>query len=179
MNDVVFCSQGARCLFATHYHALAQDLAKSPSNATRISAWHMGAVVGEGDAVRFTYELTPGPAPLGSVSFFLFSNCLPILTFCLIQCAMNVARIAGFPADLLKRAKDVADKSALSGALASAPDGVNDGMNEPAACEEPLSEEEAALVQRLTSDPVVCGEAEADEAWVESLIETQKLCVRL
>ena len=59
----------------------------------------MGAVVGEGDAVRFTYELTVGPAPLGS-------------------CAMNVARIAGFPADLLKRAKDVADKSALSGALA-------------------------------------------------------------
>ena len=47
------------------------------------------------------------------------------------------------------------------------------------ACEEPLSEEEAALVRRLTSDPVVCGEAEADEAWVESLIETQKLCVRL
>ena len=160
MNDIVSCSQGARCLFATHYHALAQDLAKSPSNATRISAWHMGAVVGEGDAVRFTYELTPGPAPLGS-------------------CAMNVARIAGFPADLLKRAKDVADKSALSGALASAPEGVNDGMNEPAACEEPLSEEEAALVRRLTSDPVVCGEAEADEAWVESLIETQKLCLRL
>ena len=52
-------------------------------------------------------------------------------------------------------------------------------MNEPAACEEPLSEEEAALVQRLTSDPVVCGEAEADEAWLESLIETQKLCLRL
>ena len=155
----MFNSQGARCLFATHYHALAQDLAKSPSNATRISAWHMGAVVGEGDAVRFTYELTPGPAPLGS-------------------CAMNVARIAGFPADLLKRAKDVADKSALSGALASAPEGVNDGVKTPA-CEEPLSEEEAALVRRLTSDPVVCGEAEADEAWVESLIETQKLCLRL
>ena len=119
----------------------------------------MGAVVGEGDAVRFTYELTPGPAPLGS-------------------CAMNVARIAGFPADLLKRAKDVADKSALSGALASAPEGAIDGMTTPA-CEEPLSEEEEALVRRLTSDPVVCGEAEADEAWVESLIETQKLCVRL
>ena len=154
MNDIVSCSQGARCLFATHYHALAQDLAKSPSNATRISAWHMGAVVGEGDAVRFTYELTLGPAPLGS-------------------CAMNVARIAGFPADLLKRAKDVADKSALSGALASAPEGVNEGVNEP------LSEEEAALVRRLTSDPVVCGEAVGDEAWVESLIETQKLCLRL
>ena len=91
---------------------------------------------------------------------------------------MNVARIAGFPADLLKRAKDVADKSALSGALASAPEGVDDGVDE-AACEEPLSEEEAALVRRLTSDPVVCGEAEADEAWLESLIETQKLCVRL
>ena len=119
----------------------------------------MGAVVGEGDAVRFTYELTPGPAPLGS-------------------CAMNVARIAGFPADLLKRAKDVADKSALSGALASAPEGVNDGVDEPA-CEEPLSEEEAALVRRLTSDPVVLSERIADEAWVESLIETQKLCVRL
>jgi hypothetical protein len=138
----------------------------------------MGAVVGEGDAVRFTYELTLGPAPLGSVSFFLFSNCLPILTFCLIQCAMNVARIAGFPADLLKRAKDVADRSALSGALASAPEGVDDGVDTPV-CEEPLSEEEAALVRRLTSDPVVCGEAEADEAWLESLIETQKLCVRL
>ena len=86
---------------------------------------------------------------------------------------MNVARIAGFPADLLKRAKDVADKSALSGALASAPEDVNDGVDTP------LSEEEAALVRRLTSDPVVGGEAEADEAWVESLIETQKLCVRL
>jgi DNA mismatch repair ATPase MutS len=76
MNDVVSCAQGARCLFATHYHALAQDLAKSPSNATRISAWHMGAVVGEGDAVRFTYELTPGPAPLGSCAvstFFILS----------------------------------------------------------------------------------------------------------
>ena len=109
--------------------------------------------------MRFTYELTVGPAPLGS-------------------CAMNVARIAGFPADLLKRAKDVADKSALSGARASAPEGVDDGVDEPA-CEEPLSEEEAALVRRLTSDPVVLGERITDEAWVESLIETQKLCLRL
>ena len=105
---------GARCLFATHYHQLSTDLRLDRPHVdqsadpvvARVHAAHMmaqavpanpnginGGGVSGAD-IRFCYRLGAGPAPLGS-------------------CAMNVARIAGFPPHLLARAAQVADTMRL------------------------------------------------------------------
>ena len=214
--------RGSRCLFATHYHALAADLAADPAaessegiseeiseeiresvRARGVSEFHMGAVVVDprGDRtpddtepeVAFTYELSPGPAPLGS-------------------CAMHAAKIAGFPPFILEAARAVSDRSALSkGALAEPPPhsrGASrvfaskgkrrDGGRPPASGAEPvpsdtvpsdplpdspdseaLTEAEFAILRRLTNDPVLRGDpdAVADGAWLASIAELQATCV--
>ena len=213
--------RGSRCLFATHYHALAADLAADPAaessegiseeiseeiresvRARGVSEFHMGAVVVDprGDRtpdntepeVAFTYELSPGPAPLGS-------------------CAMHAAKIAGFPPFILEAARAVSDRSALSkGALAEPPPhsrGASrvfaskgkrrDGGRPPASGAEPvpsdplpdspalteasieaLTEAEFAILCRLTNDPVLRGDpdAVADGAWLASIAELQATC---
>ena len=143
--------------------------------------------------VAFTYELSPGPAPLGS-------------------CAMHAAKIAGFPPFILEAARAVSDRSALSkGALAEPPPhsrGASrvfaskgkrrDGGRPPASGAEPvpsdplpdspalteasieaLTEAEFAILRRLTNDPVLRGDpdAVADGAWLASIAELQATCV--
>jgi len=212
--------RGSRCLFATHYHALAADLARdlesressregisdegisdegisdegiSESIVRRrgVAEFHMGAVIvdprNDGDdtndddgntpEVSFTYELAPGPAPLGS-------------------CAMNAAKIAGFPPLIVQAARAVADRSALSkGALAEPSRAVVSASSvlrssrrrpppavDPAALTEAsteaLTEAEFAILRRLTNDPVLRGDpgAVADGAWLASIAELQATC---
>ena len=205
--------RGSRCLFATHYHALAADLARdlesressregisdegisdegiSESIVRRrgVAEFHMGAVIvdprndgddtnddGNAPEVSFTYELAPGPAPLGS-------------------CAMNAAKIAGFPPLIVEAARAVADRSALSkGALAEPsravvstssvlrdevrwrpPPGVDPVPSPDSAA---LTEAEFAILRRLTNDPVLRGDpgAVADGAWLASIAELQATC---
>lgn len=78
IHDVV----GARCLFASHYHELAALAERLPALALR----HLSARQWQGELV-FLHEVAPGSAP-GSFG-------------------IDVARLAGVPAEVLQRAGEI------------------------------------------------------------------------
>ncbi|XP_010556697.1 PREDICTED: DNA mismatch repair protein MSH6 [Tarenaya hassleriana] len=73
-----------RGMFSTHYHRLSVDHQTNP----KVSLWHMGCEVGRGEGgveeVTFLYRLRPGACPKSY--------------------GVNVARLAGLPDSVLKRA---------------------------------------------------------------------------
>lgn len=200
---------GARCLFATHYHQLAADLRLSSGSSgpaaydtigTRVRAAHMMALArpvspqtlssappgggrGSGDGmgvrgggvvaaavedIRFCYRLAPGPAPLGS-------------------CALNVARIAGFPQHLLSRAALVADTTRRVKKSREQPEGrprvpllqaplLPPG---PPPQQHPrLGDEALRCVRDLVGDPVVgrVSGAVGDDAWAGGFFALWQRC---
>ena len=78
-----------RVFFATHYHELANDLARDPETGKSFIARHIGVSSLRPGSIRMKFKLETGPAPLGS-------------------CALHVARLAGFPPGILTRAAHVA-----------------------------------------------------------------------
>ena len=66
-----------RVFFATHYHELANDLARDPETGKSFIARHIGVSSLRPGSIRMKFKLETGPAPLGS-------------------CALHVARLAGF-----------------------------------------------------------------------------------
>lgn len=80
--EAIHDSIGARCLFATHYHELAGLAGRLPSLALR----SLGARQWKGGLV-FLHQVEPGAAP-GSFG-------------------LDVARLAGVPADVLARAAEI------------------------------------------------------------------------
>lgn len=210
---------GARCLFATHYHQLVMDLglpsySSSPSDClpappsssshggrggggavgTRVHVAHMMALarrpaphglaaavaMGKQSAeaaedIRFCYRLAPGPAPLGS-------------------CAMNVARIAGFPEHLLRRAAHVVENARL---VPTKSKGGDAGRVTPPPPPPPrlnqrqqqgqgqgwrqLGEEALGCLRALVSDPLVGGVpgAVGDDAWAGGFYTLWLRCKQL
>ena len=138
-------SSSARVLFATHYHDLIQDLSACDvaENAPQHSfkAYHIGVESTRG-ALRFTYKLERGAAPLGS-------------------CALNVARLAGFPPGILTRAAHVAHTVNFNRASGAAVDGDNRAISSYVPPEKLLSQREHVALHALCSDAAVCGDAEA------------------
>ena len=78
-----------RVLFATHYHELANDLARDAETGKSFATHHIGVSSLRPGSIRMKFKLETGPAPLGS-------------------CALHVARLAGFPPGILTRAAHVA-----------------------------------------------------------------------
>ena len=128
-----------RVLFATHYHNLADELKKSDSE---VDAWcvekHIGVKSIPAGGLRFTYKLEDGPAPLGS-------------------CALNVARLAGFPPGILTRASHVA-KTVKFTRTSGTEDRRASSYQPPSQLLEP---KEHVSFSRLVADPAVIGDAEA------------------
>ena len=151
--------KGTRCLFATHYHRLAEDV-KTTASVPRgaVAAWHLSAETtggggGGGDGgprtVRFTRALAPGPAPLGS-------------------CAMNVASLAGVPAKLLRRAEDVANAWKRGEGVPRVREEASEGT---------LGGDARACFDALAADPVVSAApgAAADVAWARRIFALWRL----
>ena len=156
-----------RCLFATHFHQLAEDVGDDRG----VVAAHMAAATtaregnGNGNGgggggggcfsdITFEYKLTPGPAPLGS-------------------CALNVARLAGFPEKVLKNAAEVASSSRTFIPRPKRP--------RPAVAAEapgPLSPEAWQCFKEVVTDPAVRGVpgAVADDAWARKFYALWKRC---
>ena len=176
-------SMGARCLFATHYHGLARDV--GPTRGAAVAHMTADAVrrrVEERDTppgwthhpeeVHFRYRLAPGPAPLGS-------------------CAMNVARIAGFPLRLLRRAARVADAMRVGGGGRG--EGESESKSDASrrcrpsrrADDDPpvvtLSDEALRCARALATDPVVGAVpgAVGDDAWAGGFFALWQRCGRL
>ena len=128
-----------RVLFATHYHNLADELKKSDSE---VDAWcvekHIGVKSIPAGGLRFTYKLEDGPAPLGS-------------------CALNVARLAGFPPGILTRASHVAETVKFT-RTSGTEDRRASSYQPPSQLLEP---KEHVSFSRLVADPAVIGDAEA------------------
>jgi len=126
-------------LFATHYHNLANELKKS--NDSEVDACvekHIGVKSIPAGGLRFTYKLEDGPAPLGS-------------------CALNVARLAGFPPGILTRASHVA-KTVKFTRTSGEEDRRASSYQPPSELLEP---KEHVSFSRLVADPAVIGDAEA------------------
>jgi len=126
-------------LFATHYHNLANELKKS--NDSEVDACvekHIGVKSIPAGGLRFTYKLEDGPAPLGS-------------------CALNVARLAGFPPGILTRASHVAQTVKFT--RTSGEEDRRASSYQPPS--ELLEPKEHVSFSRLVADPAVIGDAEA------------------
>lgn len=129
-----------RVLFATHYHNLADELKKSSDS--EVDAWcvekHIGVKSIPAGGLRFTYKLEDGPAPLGS-------------------CALNVARLAGFPPGILTRAGHVA-KTVKFTRTSGTEDRRASSYQPPSQL---LAPKEHVSFSRLVADPAIIGDAEA------------------
>jgi len=129
-------SPASRVFFATHYHDLVDDL--SGAENASFKPYHIGVESVQG-ALRFTYKLENGPAPLGS-------------------CALNVARLAGFPPGILTRAAHVAQTVNFNRASTSLDgDRLVSSFVAPA---ELLTQREHVALHALCSDCAVCGDVE-------------------
>jgi len=124
-----------RTLFATHYHELIKDLAGVVAAENAFVSCHIG-VQNIDRMLRMMYKLEPGGAPLGS-------------------CALNVARLAGFPPGILTRASHVAQTVNFS---RNAQTGAASTYEPPDAL---LTNDEHVAFSLLVSDPAVVGDAEA------------------
>ena len=168
---------GARCLFATHYHALAADVRASGGAGERATARHMGAVV-DGTIgtnasdrsvarVRFTYRLEPGPAPLGS-------------------CAAHAATLAGFPEGVLRRAAEVASGAGGPSRNVNTPKTTPKTTPTlpptlPPTLRGVMREDAFRCFEALAADPVVEGVpgAAGDDAWAAEFFALWTRCARL
>ena len=168
---------GARCLFATHYHALAADVRASGGAGERATARHMGAVV-DGTIgtnasdrsvarVRFTYRLEPGPAPLGS-------------------CAAHAATLAGFPEGVLRRAAEVASGAGVPSRNVKTPKTTPKTTPTlpptlPPTLRGVMREDAFRCFEALAADPVVEGVpgAAGDDAWAAEFFALWTRCARL
>ena len=164
---------GARCLFATHYHALAADVRASGGAGERATERHMGAVV-DGTIgtnasdrsvarVRFTYRLEPGPAPLGS-------------------CAAHAATLAGFPEGVLRRAAEVASGAGGPSRNVKTPKTTPTlPPTLPPTLRGVMREDAFRCFEALAADPVVEGVpgAAGDDAWAATFFALWTRCARL
>ncbi|KAK3233260.1 hypothetical protein CYMTET_56430 [Cymbomonas tetramitiformis] len=123
-----------RTLFSTHYHTLADEHVADPA----LAIVHMGCRVKEGHAgdpeeVTFLYTLTAGACPKSY--------------------GVNVARLAGLPAEVLASAAGVAAAHEAEGRFgggAAAPKvGEDSGQQENAQEESELTEAEKFLLEKL------------------------------
>ena len=145
-----------RTLFATHYHELIEDLSRVVTAENAFVSRHIG-VQNIGRTLRMMYKLEPGAAPLGS-------------------CALNVARLAGFPPGILTRASHVAQTVNFS----------RNTQNGAASTYEPpealLTNDEHVAFSLLVSDPAVVGDAEAlgdGVSWAREFHRLWKRCREL
>ncbi|KAL2641782.1 hypothetical protein R1flu_009369 [Riccia fluitans] len=123
---------GCRGMFSTHYHKLSSNFSTSDS---RVGLYHMSCTVGTEpgglEEVTFLYKLAPGPCPKSY--------------------GVNVARLAGIPEAVLKRA---AERSAELESSWAEKDGIQTGVSADAPSDSSISDSEmlkdvSALIYRL------------------------------
>jgi DNA mismatch repair ATPase MutS len=125
----------SRVLFATHYHDISDELTQTEARDAFVTR-HIG-VKSVGSDLRFTYKIEDGCAPLGS-------------------CALNVARLAGFPPGILTRASHVAKTVNLNRERVA--DGLISTYAPPA---DMLSSKEHTAFSRLITDAAIIGDSES------------------
>ena len=135
--ELCSCAQAPRVLFATHYHELDKDLARQEIARGKFVTKHIDVSSTRSGALKMTYKLKNGPAPLGS-------------------CALNVARLAGFPPGILTRASHVSQTVTFKGRVKDS--GFSRSSYVPPKAL--LSNEEHLMLSALLGDPALTGDAD-------------------